>query len=118
LALLSPDPPEAPKSTNLRSSGQDSIILGRLRVATWGAFYLIKRAKTVLRGGYSHTIETPINENLAVSSSSGAGGLASNPFNGSAGQQPIALVMECGGMCESTSRNQATGSTRAACRKR
>jgi len=53
--------------------------------------YLFKRTKTVIRGGYSHTMETPTNENLVVSSSTGAGGLASNLFSGSAEQRPIAL---------------------------
>ena len=57
-----------------------------------GAFsYLIEPTKTVIRGGYSHTIETPVNENLVVSSSTGPGGLASNLLQGSAEQQPIAL---------------------------
>jgi hypothetical protein len=57
-----------------------------------GAFsYLVKATKTVVRGGYSHTIETPTNENLVVSSSTGVGGLASNLFKGAAEQQPIAL---------------------------
>ena len=57
-----------------------------------GAFsYLFKPTKTVIRGGYSHTMETPTNENLVVSSSTGAGGLASNLFSGSAEQRPIAL---------------------------
>jgi len=53
--------------------------------------YLFKPSKTVIRGGYSHTMETPTNENLVVSSSTGAGGLASNLFSGSAEQRPIAL---------------------------
>jgi len=57
-----------------------------------GAFsYLFKPTNTVIRGGYSHTMETPTNENLVVSSSTGAGGLASNLFSGSAEQRPIAL---------------------------
>jgi len=53
--------------------------------------YLFKPTKTVIRGGYSHTMETPTNENLVVSSSTGAGGLASNLFSGTAEQRPIAL---------------------------
>ena len=57
-----------------------------------GAFsYLFKPTKTVIRGGYSHTIETPTNENLVASSSTGSGGLASNLFKGTAEQRPIAL---------------------------
>ena len=57
-----------------------------------GAFsYLFKPTKTVIRGGYSHTMETPTNENLVASSSTGSGGLASNLFKGTAEQRPIAL---------------------------
>ena len=90
--------------------GQDSITLGNLtlnvglrldryRGLTDGsgaqpraAFsYMIKATNTVFRGGYSHTLETPANENLVASSSTGSGGLASNLFRGTAEQQPIAL---------------------------
>ena len=90
--------------------GQDSITLGSLTLSLGlryddyhgltdgggfqprGAFsYLLKATKTVIRGGFSHTIETPMNENLVVSSSTGSGGLASNLLKGSAEQQPIAL---------------------------
>ena len=53
--------------------------------------YLFKPTKTVIRGGYSHTMETPTNENLVVSSATGAGGLASNLFSGTAVERPIAL---------------------------
>ena len=57
-----------------------------------GAFsYLFKPTKTVIRGGYSHTMETPTNENLVASSSTGSGGLASNLFKGTVEQRPIAL---------------------------
>ncbi len=90
--------------------GQDSITLGNLTlvlgvrfdryrgltsgngVQPRGAFsYLFKLTRTVVRGGYSHTMETPTNENLVVSSSTGSGGLASNLFKGTAEQRPIAL---------------------------
>jgi len=90
--------------------GQDFITLGNLTlnfglrfdsyhgltdgnaVQPRGAFsYLIKATKTVIRGGYTHTMETPTNENLVASSSTGSGGLASNLFGGTAQQQPIAL---------------------------
>jgi hypothetical protein len=57
-----------------------------------GAFsYLLKATSTVIRGGYSRTMETPTNENLVASSSTGPGGLASNLFKGTAQQEPIAL---------------------------
>jgi hypothetical protein len=90
--------------------GQDSITLGNLTlnfgvrfdryngltngdaVQPRGAFsYLFKPTNTVIRGGYSHTMETPTNENLVVSSSTGSGGLASNLFKTTAEQRPIAL---------------------------
>ena len=45
-----------------------------------GAAYHVKRTGTVLRIGYSHTMETPYNENLILSNSTGIGGLAQNPF--------------------------------------
>ena len=45
-----------------------------------GASYLLKKTGTVLRLGYSHTMETPYNENLLLSSASGVGGLATNVF--------------------------------------
>ncbi len=53
--------------------------------------YQIKATGTALRGGYTHTLETPANENLVASSSTGSGGLASNLFKGAADQKPIAL---------------------------
>ncbi len=53
-----------------------------------GVAYLIKRTNTVLRASYARTLETPYNENLILSSSTGAGGLASNAFGGF-GQSPI-----------------------------
>ena len=45
-----------------------------------GASYLLKPTGTVLRAAYSRTLETPYNENLILSSSTGAGGLATNVF--------------------------------------
>jgi hypothetical protein len=57
-----------------------------------GAFsYLIRATKTSVRGGFSHSMETPINENLVVSSSTGPGGLAGNLLQGAAVQEPIQL---------------------------
>jgi hypothetical protein len=43
-----------------------------------GIAYHVKPTGTVLRLGYSHTFETPYNENLILSSSTGSGGLAVN----------------------------------------
>jgi hypothetical protein len=89
---------------------QDTLTVGALTVSTgvrldryrgladgqgWqprGAFsWLVKRTGTVIRGGYTHTLETPTNENLVVSSSTGPGGLAGSLLKGSAEQHPIAL---------------------------
>lgn len=98
------------KIRQLAFFGQDTIALGALTLTAGVRFdqydglthgggaqprggfsYLFRRTKTVLRGGFSHTLETPINENLVASSSTGSGGLASNLLKGSAVQQPIAL---------------------------
>jgi hypothetical protein len=48
-----------------------------------GVAYNIKKTGTVLRGAYARTFETPFNENLILSSATGAGGLASNLFGSS-----------------------------------
>jgi Carboxypeptidase regulatory-like domain len=52
-----------------------------------GGSYLIKRSGTVLRASYARSLETPHNENLLLSSSTGAGGL-SNVF-GAFGAVPL-----------------------------
>ena len=49
-----------------------------------GISYLVKPTGTVIRAAYSRTFETPFNENLLLSSSTGAGGLAQNIFGASA----------------------------------
>jgi hypothetical protein len=41
-----------------------------------GLSYLVKRTGTVLRASYTRNFETPYNENLVLSSTTGAGGLA------------------------------------------
>jgi hypothetical protein len=53
-----------------------------------GFSYQIKPTGTVIRAAYSRTFETPYNENLVLSSSTGQGGLATNVF-GAFGSQPI-----------------------------
>lgn len=45
-----------------------------------GLAYNVKRTSTVLRASYARTFETPFNENLLLSSATGAGGLAQNIF--------------------------------------
>lgn len=47
-----------------------------------GVSYKIAQTGTVLRGAFSRTLETPYNENLILSSSTGSGGLAENVFGG------------------------------------
>ncbi len=47
-----------------------------------GLSYHVARTGTVFRVAYSHTYETPLNENLVLSSETGAGGLATNVFGG------------------------------------
>ncbi len=53
-----------------------------------GISYLVKPTGTVLRVSYSRTLETPYNENLILSSATGAGGLATNIF-GFFSDQPL-----------------------------
>jgi hypothetical protein len=53
-----------------------------------GLAYHIKPSGTVLRIGYSHTFETPYNENLILSSSIGSGGLAVNTL-GAVAAKPL-----------------------------
>jgi len=53
-----------------------------------GLAYNIKRTNTVLRASYGRMFETPYNENLVLSSATGAGGLASSG-TGSFGDQPL-----------------------------
>ena len=53
-----------------------------------GLSYLVRPSSSVLRLSYSRTLETPYNENLVLSSSTGVGGLATNVF-GAFGDQPL-----------------------------
>jgi hypothetical protein len=46
-----------------------------------GLSYRLGKTETVLRASYSRSLETPFNENLLLSSSTGQGGLAQNVFN-------------------------------------
>jgi hypothetical protein len=56
---------------NYNGITHDSLLQPRL-----GLSYLVKRTNTVLRGSYTRNFETPYNENLILSSATGAGGLA------------------------------------------
>ena len=75
----------------LRFDYYDGLTEGDGLEPRWAFSYLFKPTRTVIRGGYSHTLETPTNENLVASSSTGSGGLASNLFKGTAEQRPIGL---------------------------
>jgi len=80
---------------------QDQITLGPLTLSTglridhyagltsstgvqprFGTAYLIKKTSTLFRASYTRAFETPYNENLILSSATGAGGLSSGDFGG------------------------------------
>ena len=60
----------------LRFDNYNGIVGANALQPRVGLSYLIKPTNTVLRGSYSRTFETPYNENLILSSATGAGGLA------------------------------------------
>jgi hypothetical protein len=62
----------------LRFDNYDGLSSDRMVEPRFGFSYLFKRTGTVIRGSYDRTMETPYNENLIISSTTGAGGLASD----------------------------------------
>src|SRR5712671_747530 len=60
----------------VRFDNYNGITRGKLVQPRLGFSYLVKRTGTVLRGSYTRNFETPYNENLILSSVTGAGGLA------------------------------------------
>ena len=62
-------------SLGLRFDNYNGITHGSLLQPRLGVSYLVKRTNTVLRGSYTRNFETPYNENLILSSTTGAGGL-------------------------------------------
>jgi hypothetical protein len=60
----------------LRFDNYNGITHDRLLQPRVGISYLVKRTNTILRGSYTRNFETPYNENLILSSATGAGGLA------------------------------------------
>ncbi len=64
----------------LRFDNYDGISDDNLLQPRAGLSYMFKKTGTVVRGSYTRTMETPYNENLILSSTTGAGGLASNVF--------------------------------------
>jgi len=75
-------------SPGVRFDNYDGLSTDRLVEPRFGFSYLFKKTGTVIRGSYDRTMETPYNENLILSSTTGAGGLASNGF-GSFGNAPL-----------------------------
>jgi hypothetical protein len=68
----------------LRDDQYDGIVKRNGPQPRLGLSYLVQRTHTVLRTAYSRTFETPFNENLLLSSSTGSGGLAQNVFGAKA----------------------------------
>ena len=66
----------------LRWDNYDGISKDNLVQPRIGFSYLVKPTATVLRTSFDRTLETPYNENLVVSSTTGAGGLAGAEFGG------------------------------------
>ncbi len=75
-------------SLGLRFDNYAGISTDNLLEPRAGISYLFKPTGTVFRASYSRTMETPYNENLVLSSTTGAGGLASNVF-GAFGSQAL-----------------------------
>ncbi len=67
-------------SAGLRFDNYEGISEDKLLQPRVGFSYLVKMTGTVIRGSYTRAMETPYNENLVLSSNTGAGGLATNVF--------------------------------------
>ncbi len=67
-------------SAGLRFDQYEGISEDKLLQPRLGFSYLIKATATVIQGSYTRAMETPYNENLVLSSDTGAGGLATNVF--------------------------------------
>src|SRR5437016_3485827 len=63
-------------SLGLRFDNYNGITKDHLLQPRLGLSYHVKRTNTILRASYTRTFETPYNENLILSSATGAGGLA------------------------------------------
>src|SRR6266478_3896493 len=73
----------------VRFDNYNGITKARLVQPRLGVSYLVKRTNTILRGSYTRSLETPYNENLILSSATGAGGLA-NGILGDSSNLPLA----------------------------
>ncbi|HUK92374.1 MAG TPA: carboxypeptidase regulatory-like domain-containing protein, partial [Blastocatellia bacterium] len=77
-------------SLGFRFDNYNGIVRDNAPEPRIGGSYLIKRTNTVLRGSYGRMFETPYNENLILSSTTGAGGLAANGvLDTSSSDQPL-----------------------------
>lgn len=72
----------------VRFDNYDGITSDNLFQPRAGISYLFKPSGTVIRASYTRAMETPYNENLVLSSTTGAGGLATNVF-GAYGSQAL-----------------------------
>jgi hypothetical protein len=75
-------------SLGVRFDNYNGLTHGNLWQPRLGVAYHVKRTNTVLRFAYTRTFETPYNENLILSSATGAGGLADGIL-GDASNQPL-----------------------------
>jgi hypothetical protein len=75
-------------SLGLRFDNYDGITHGHSLQPRLGASYLVKRTGTVLRSSYTRNFETPYNENLVLSSTTGVGGLSDGAL-GDVSNQPL-----------------------------
>jgi Carboxypeptidase regulatory-like domain len=75
-------------SLGLRFDNYDGISHDKALQPRIGASYQLKRTNTVLRASYTRSFETPYNENLILSSATGAGGLTDGTL-GDATAQPL-----------------------------
>lgn len=75
-------------SMGVRFDNYNGITKGRLLQPRLGISYLVKNTGTVLRASFTRNFETPYNENLILSSTTGAGGLA-NGILGDTSNQPL-----------------------------
>ena len=66
----------ATASLGVRFDNYNGLTKGRLVQPRLGLSYNLKRTGTVLRASFTRSFETPYNENLVLSSATGAGGLA------------------------------------------
>ena len=76
-------------SLGLRIDNYNGIVSRLALQPRVGLSYHLKPSNTVLRGSYTRSFETPYNENLILSSSTGGGGLAANGILGPATAEPL-----------------------------